>query len=62
MTDFTTQQKLQAINREIVFRMRVFERRVLAQRMTQRKAEYEIAIMQAIGQDYEHQLARERLL
>jgi hypothetical protein len=50
---FTSEQKCEAIERELSFRRRVFERRVAEGKMTQKKADYEIAIFEAILADYE---------
>lgn len=49
---FTLDAKAEAIAREISFRRRVFERRVAEGKMTQKKADYEIAIFEAILDDY----------
>lgn len=50
---FTLEAKAEAIERELSFRRRVFERRVAEGKMTQKKADYEIAIFEAILADYE---------
>jgi len=50
---FTSEQKAEAVERELSFRRRVFERRVAEGKMTQKKADYEIAIFEAILADYE---------
>ena len=49
---FTPEQKAEAIERELSFRRRVFEPRVAEGKMTQRKADYEIAVFEAILEDY----------
>jgi hypothetical protein len=49
---YTAQQKLDAIEREIGYRVYVYERRVEAGHMSRKKADYEIAIMRAIADDY----------
>lgn len=59
---FTAQQKLDAVEREIGFRRRVYERRVADKKMSQQKADHEIAIFEAIASDYREKAAGERLL
>jgi hypothetical protein len=59
---FTATEKLDCINREIKMRRRVYPRWVAEGRMTQEKANSEIACMEAIAQDYEKQAQGERLL
>jgi hypothetical protein len=62
MAEFTAQQKLQAIEREIQLRLRVYSRRVESSQMSRREADYQIDIMRAIALDYEQQAERERLI
>lgn len=50
---FTRDDKRRALDREIAMRMRVYPDWVARGRMTQTLADREIAIMQAIRQDYE---------
>jgi len=59
---FTEQQKLEAVEREIGFRRRVYARRVAEQKMTQQKSDYEIGVFEAIAEDYRPKAAGERLL
>lgn len=59
---FTAKEKLDAAQREIRMRRRVYPRRVSEQRMTQQLADREIALMEAIAKDYEEQAAKERLI
>lgn len=59
---FTSQQKLDAIKREIGHRVRVYERLVTDGKMTRAKADYETAIMREIAADYENTAAAERLI
>jgi hypothetical protein len=59
---YTAQQKLEAVERELGFRRRVYERRVHEQKMSQQKADHEIAIFEAIAADYREKAAGERLL
>lgn len=49
---FTNQQKRDAVLREVKYRKRVYARLVSDGRMTQAKADEQIAIMQAIADDY----------
>lgn len=50
---FTAADKLAAVRREIAMRRRVYPRWVEAGRMTQAKADEEIAVMEAIAADCE---------
>lgn len=59
---FTAEQKLNAIKREIALRERVFPNRVGTHRMSKEKADYELAIMRAIEQDYAALADKERLI
>ena len=54
---FTTEQKLEAVSREIGFRRRVYARRVGDGKMRQDQADREIAVMEAIKADYERIVA-----
>lgn len=52
--DFTKEDKRKAIERELKMRKRVYPRWVAeGGRMTQAKADHEIAVMEAILRDYE---------
>lgn len=59
---FSAQEKLECVRREIGYRERVFSRRVIDGRMTQQKADREIALMKSIAGDYERMAHSERLL
>lgn len=59
---FTAEQKLRAVDRELGYRRRVFARRVAERKMTQRQMDDEIAVFEAIAEDYRGQSAGERLL
>lgn len=48
---FTPEEKLTAIEREIAIRRRVYPNRVLTRRMTQKLADQQIAVMEAIAAD-----------
>lgn len=62
MTDFTAKQKREAVEREIKYRRRVFPRMVQNEKMTQRLADEQIAVMVAIAADYAALEPAERLL
>lgn len=49
---FTREQKIQALRREIALRRNVFARRVDLGKMTQEQADYEVAIMEEILEEY----------
>ena len=49
---YTSKEKLAAICREVKYRKRVYKRMVELRNMTPQKAEYEIAIMEEIAEDY----------
>jgi hypothetical protein len=59
---FIAEQKLQAIRREIRWRSRVYPNRLQTGRMSQKEADYELAVMGAIEADYEKEADKERLL
>lgn len=59
---FSAYEKLRAIQREIGWRKKVYPNRVLTGRMKQREADWEIRIMEAIEQDYDVEVKKERLL
>ena len=58
----TATQKLEALEREIKFRQRVYARRVELKTMTQQQADYQIAIFQEIAADYREPAQKEKLL
>ena len=45
-------EKLRAIEREIGFRRLVYPRRVLEKKMTQKQADWQMRVMEAIRDDY----------
>jgi hypothetical protein len=55
--DFSFEQKLAAVKREIAFRKRVYARRVGDGKMTQALADEQIAVMEAIAADYDKAIA-----
>jgi hypothetical protein len=59
---YTAKEKLDAVQREIRMRRRVYPRRVSEQRMTQQLADREIAVMEAVAKDYEDLAVKERLI
>ncbi len=61
-TIWTAQQKLDAIERELKFRRRVYARRVSEGNMSQRLADEQISVFEAIAEDYRGRADGERLL
>ena len=59
---FTAEEKLKAVEREIAMRKRAYVRWVASGKMTQAKADVEIAVMTAIAEDYRVLAERERLI
>lgn len=59
---FTAEEKLRAVRREIMWRKKVYPNRVTTGRMRKAEADWEIAIMEAIEQDYNAEAKKERLL
>ncbi len=59
---FTATEKHAAVERELTYRRRVYGRRVADGKMTQKLADEQIAVMEAIAKDYEQQAASERLI
>lgn len=59
---FTAQDKLEAVERELAFRRRVYQRRVADGKMTQQLASRQIAVFEAIAADYQTTAVGERLL
>jgi hypothetical protein len=62
MMTFTASQKLEAVDRELAYRRRVYARRIEQGQMTQSLADRQIAIFEAIKADYETAAEKERLL
>ena len=52
MTEFSCEEKLKEIAREIALRRRVYPNRVMTHRLSQAAADRQIAIMLAIAKDY----------
>jgi len=50
--EFTREEKLKEIAREIALRRRVYPNRVMTHRLSQQAADRQIAIMLAIAKDY----------
>ena len=59
---FTAAEKLEAVERELSLRRKVYPRRVADNRMTQAFADEQIALMEAVAADLREQAAKERLL
>ena len=59
---FTAQQKREAVDRELSYRRRVFARMVENGKMTRRTMDEQIAIFEAIREDYSNAEASERLI
>ena len=59
---FSTEEKLQCLEREVSIRRRAYPGRVQTGRMTVGKALEELNCMRSIADDYREQLQRERLL
>lgn len=62
MTAFTAQEKHDCAEREVKQRRHVYPRRVAASKMTQALADRQIALMEAIRDDYAELAKGERLL
>ena len=58
----TDGSKLEAVERELGYRRRVYAKRVAAKQMTQAFANYQIAIFEAIAADYRAKADAEKLL
>jgi hypothetical protein len=59
---FTATEKLEAVRRELGWRRKVYPNRVLTHRMTPQEAAFQIAIMEAIADEYERLAQSERLI
>ena len=59
---FTAEQKLKAVERELTYRSRVYPRRIEAGKMTQKLADEQVALFEAIRDDYAALAGKERLL
>lgn len=62
MTEFTAAQKRKAVERELAYRRRVYPRWIENGKMTQRLADEQVAIFEAIATDYAAKEPGERLL
>jgi len=62
MSEFTPEDKLRAVEREILMRRRVYARYVQEGKMKQQQADQGIAVMEAIAEDYAKEVAKGRLL
>jgi hypothetical protein len=60
--DFTALQKMEAAEREVKQRMRVYPRLISQGKMTREQATYQTDIMRAIARDYFQLSVKERLL
>jgi hypothetical protein len=58
----TPEQKLACARRELGLREHVYPKRVKSRAMSQEKADFELAVMRAIVEDYRGQVEGERLL
>jgi hypothetical protein len=58
----TATHKLHCVERELKFRLRVYERLVERGKMTKRQRDREIELMTAIVDDYKQQAEQERLV
>jgi hypothetical protein len=56
---FTTLEKLKGIRRELAMRNKVYPKWVAAGKMKQTTADYELAVLQAIHDDYQLKLDQE---
>jgi hypothetical protein len=59
---FTAEQKRRAVDRELAFRRRVYPRFIEQEKMTQKLADEQIAIFEAILADYTAAEKTERLI
>lgn len=59
---FQDSEKLQAVERELGYRRRVYPRRVADGKMTQALADRQIAVFEDIAADYRARADREKLL
>jgi hypothetical protein len=60
--NFSAQQKLDAVERELKLRRHVYPNRVMTGRMTDSFAELQLAIFENIADDYRRESEKERLL
>ena len=62
MTEYTTQRKLDALQRELLLRQQKYPGYIQRGRMTALQAAYQIDVMRAIVADYEKLAQQERLI
>jgi hypothetical protein len=61
-TPIPAMEKLRAIERELGFRRTVYPRRVAENKMTQKQADWQLAVMMAIRDDYIALVKQEQLI
>lgn len=61
-TEITTDDKVEALSRELKMRIRVYARLVMDGRMTQAKSDHEIAVIKVMLADYQALQQKELLL
>jgi len=61
MTDYTAADKLKEVERELYFRRRVYKGMIERNQMTRKTADKQIAIMEAIAEDYRQQVKANEL-
>jgi len=59
---FTAADKLAAVERELGYRRRVYQRQIAEEKMTRALADKQIALFEAIATDYREAVEKERLL
>lgn len=60
--NYTIEEKLACVEREIKMRNRVYPRWIQEGRMAEEKAKFEIACMESVAADYRAIIAKERLI
>ena len=61
MNGYTAADKLKEVERELYFRRRVYKGMIERNQMTRKTADKQIAIMEAIAEDYRQQLKADEL-
>lgn len=56
MDDYTTAEKLKEVERELYYRRRIYPKWIATNALTQKMAAKQIAIMEAIAEDYRRQV------
>jgi hypothetical protein len=59
---YSAHDKLTAIDRELAYRRRVYPRLVANHQVTKQHADYQIAVLEAIAEDYRELEKKERLV